>query len=231
MYGGLTSAEQLRRIADVIDKYGVSRVKLMGDRLDLFGLTPEQAEAAGAELGMAYAAASYGKHVPQVATCAGPAYDRSALQDSVRVGALLERRLEGLQLPSAVSVGVSGSPLHRAGTLAKDLGIAGAPGGWEIYVGGSGGAQLKPGQLLCVEPDEEGALEIAAAFLQLYGEEAHYGETTPQWVERSGIVRLRETLFNREIRTALLERLEACRSIAAAAQDQEERQPEAASTR
>ncbi|XEC95749.1 nitrite reductase large subunit NirB [Paenibacillus tarimensis] len=231
MYGGLTSAEQLRRIADVIDKYGISQVKLTDGRVNLCGLSPEQAAAAGAELGMMPASATYGKTSPQVATCAGPAYDRSALRDSVRLGALLERRLEGLQLPSSVSVAVSGSPLHRAGTLAKDLGIAGAPAGWEIYVGGSGGAKLKPGQLLSTEPDEENALLMAAAFLQLYSEDAFYGETTAQWIERTGLVRLRETLFNRELRTALVKRLEAQWTTADETNGQEQRQPEAASLR
>ncbi|UUZ86970.1 hypothetical protein LJK88_33350 [Paenibacillus sp. P26] len=81
-----------------------------------------------------------------VATCTGIGYDRSALQDSIRLGASLERRLEHLQMPSKVSVAVSASPLHRAGTLAKDLGIAGAPGGWEIYVGGCEGMKLRQGE-------------------------------------------------------------------------------------
>ncbi|WP_274648699.1 nitrite reductase large subunit NirB [Paenibacillus humicola] len=212
MYGGLTNAEQLRRIADAIDTHGIPRVKLSpGGRLELSGLDAAAAAAVCAAFGLPadeIAGASWGYPAPAVATCAGAGYERSALRDSVRLGGLLERRLAGLRLPAAVSAGVSGSPLHRAGTLAMDLGLAGSPAGWEIYVGGSGGSRLKPGVLLGTEPDDEAALELAAAFLQLYANEADYGETTAHWVERTGLMQLREMLFDRHVRSALLRRLE-----------------------
>ncbi|RAP77294.1 nitrite reductase large subunit NirB [Paenibacillus montanisoli] len=208
MYGGVTSSEQLRQIADVIDQYGIPLVKLSnGTHIELLGIEASQADSARASLGQPAALSiSYGKTVASVATCTGIGYDGSAMQDSVRLGILLERSLEHLQLPCQVSIAVSASPLHRAGTLAKDLGIAGAPGGWEIYVGGSGGTKLRQGELLCMEPSEETVLELSAAFLQWYREEAHYGETTARWVERIGITQLREGLFNLVIRSELIAR-------------------------
>ena len=198
MYGGVTSAEQLRRIADVIDKYNIPLVKLTGGaHLDLLGIDAAHVGSVGAELGQPDAAApAYGKTIASVATCTGIGYDPSALQDSIGLGASLEYRLERLQMPAVVSVAVSASPLHRAGTLAKDLGIVGVPGGWEIYVGGSGGAKLRQGELLCMESSEGAVLELSTAFLQWYREEANYGETTAQWIERIGITQLREGLFN-----------------------------------
>ncbi|WP_068618141.1 nitrite reductase large subunit NirB [Paenibacillus tuaregi] len=208
MFGGVTTADQLRRIADAIDAFGIPLAKLSGGaQLDLLGVAPEQVQAVTAALGGAAAGASYGWPMAAVATCAG-AYDRGALQDSISLGAQLERRLEGLQLPTAVSVGVSASPLHRAGTLAKDVGLSGAPGGWDLYAGGSGGAQLKQGQLLLASLDSEEALDLASALLQLYREEADFGEPTGQWVDRIGLVQLRELLLDRDNRSALLHRLE-----------------------
>ncbi|WP_255570362.1 nitrite reductase large subunit NirB [Cohnella sp. CFH 77786] len=212
MYGGVTSAEQLRRIADAVDKYGIPMVKLTGGaHLDLLGIDAAHVDALAADLGLpsaAQQASAYGRSVASVATCQGIGYDPSALRDSVRLGASLERALEGLQMPAPVSVAVSASPLHRAGTLAKDLGIAGTPGGWEIYVGGSSGTKLRQGELLCMEPSEEKVLEISAAFLQWYREEAKFGETTAQWVERIGITQLREGLFQHPFRAEMMERMD-----------------------
>ncbi|GIP23216.1 nitrite reductase large subunit NirB [Paenibacillus sp. J22TS3] len=208
MFGGVTTADQLRRIADAIDAFGIPLAKLSGGaQLDLLGVAPEQVQAVTAALGGAAAGAYYGWPMAAVATCAG-AYDRGALQDSISLGAQLERRLEGLQLPTAVSVGVSASPLHRAGTLAKDVGLAGAPGGWDLYAGGSGGARLKQGQLLLAALNSEEALDLASALLQLYREDADFGEPTGQWVDRIGLVQLREMLLDRDNRSALLHRLE-----------------------
>jgi nitrite reductase (NADH) large subunit len=121
----------------------------------------------------------------------------------------LERRLEGLQMPTPLTIAVSGSPMHRAGTLAKDVGIVGVPGGWEIYVGGNAGRSLRQAQLLSIETMDRAALELAAAFLQAYRELAYYGETTWDWIERVGLVALRETLFNRAERAGLIERLDS----------------------
>lgn len=209
MYGGVTSAEQLRQIADVVDKYNIPLVKLTGGaHLDLLGIDAGHVRSVGAELGQPDAATpAYGKTIASVATCTGIGYDPSALQDSIGLGASLEYRLERLQMPAVVSAAVSASPLHRAGTLVKDLGVVGVPGGWEIYVGGSGGAKLRQGELLCMESSEDAVLELSAAFLQWYREEANYGETTAQWVERIGITQLREGLFNLLFRAELIARM------------------------
>ncbi|MEW9699713.1 nitrite reductase large subunit NirB [Paenibacillus sp. SI8] len=209
MFGGVTNADQLRRIADVVDKYNIPLVKLTGgSHLELLGIDAQHVDPVGAELGQpAVAAPAYGKPIASVVTCAGVGYDQSALQDSVQLGALLEIRLEHMQMPAAVSVAVSASPLHRAGTLAKDLGIVGAPGGWEIYVGGSSGVKLRQGELLCMERTEAAVLELSMAFLQWYREEANYGETTGQWIERKGITQLREGLFDLLFRAELSDRM------------------------
>jgi nitrite reductase (NADH) large subunit len=211
MYGGVTNAEQLRRIADAIDKYNIPLVKLTGGaRFDLLGIDAALAGAIGFELGQPLSAIpAYGHTIGSVATCAGIGYDSSAMQDSVRLGTELERRLEHMQLPAPAAVAVSASPLHRAGTLAKELGIAGVPGGWELYVGGSGGTKLRQGELLCMEPTGEKVIELAAAFLQWYREQANYGETTAEWVERIGITQVREGLFDLVIRDELIARWDA----------------------
>jgi nitrite reductase (NADH) large subunit len=209
MYGGLTSAAQLRRIADVIDKYSIPLIKLSAAaRLDLLGVTPSEVNSVTAELNMPVTIQSYGKPVMSVITCEGSSYDANAMQDSIRIGAALERRLEHLQIPTDITIAVSGSPLHRSGTLIKDIGIVGTPGGWEIYVGGSGNTQVRQGQLLCTEETEEAALNKVSAFIQWYREDAYYGEMTGQWLDRTGIVQLREGLFNHPHRIGLLERLE-----------------------
>ncbi|MFC0215725.1 nitrite reductase large subunit NirB [Paenibacillus chartarius] len=215
MYGGMTSAGQLRQIADLIDKYSIPMAKLsIHGQLDLLGVNPKLADGLIADLGQKRTAETaritdraYGKTIGTVVTCDGLDYDRGAIRDSVSFGAKLERRLECLPMPADVSVAVSASPLHRAGTLAKDVGIVGAPGGWEIYVGGSGTMKLRQGELLCTEPSDDKAFEMTAAFLQWYREVARYGETTGQWVERIGITQLREALFHSPFRSELTRRM------------------------
>ncbi|TFE31708.1 nitrite reductase large subunit NirB [Cohnella luojiensis] len=228
MHGGLARSEQLRRIANVIDKYGVPHAKLGNDRFELLGVSAENLGALMSDLDMAIAAESYGQPVT-VSSCEGMRYDRLALRDSIGMAIALEEQFEGVRMPTALSVGVSGSPLHRAGTLAKDLGIVGAPGGWEIHVGGSSRGSLRQAQLLSAEPLDQAALDLASAFLQAFREQARYGETTRDWINRVGLVALREQLYDRAYVSGLLERLDADR--VRALEIAMERQPEAAGER
>ena len=50
-----------------------------------------------------------------------------------------------------------------------------------------GGIELKKGDLLAEAKTETEAIEITSAFIQLYREEAEYGERTFKWLERRGI--------------------------------------------
>jgi nitrite reductase (NADH) large subunit len=53
IYGGVTSAAELRRIADVADKYQVPMVKITGgQRIDLLGITKEKLPEVWKDLGM-----------------------------------------------------------------------------------------------------------------------------------------------------------------------------------
>lgn len=204
-YGGYVGAHQLRNIADVIETYGIQHAKLSDGRIDLIGVASERLADVEAALTLPVAERSYGYPV-SVTACDGIVYDPLALQDSVGLAIALERRLERVQTPAPATVAVSGSPLHRAGTLAKDLGIVGAPGGWELHVGGSAIGTLRQAQLLCAEAEDGAAIEMAAAFLQAYAENGWYGETTGEWIDRVGLINLRELLFNRAYRKALLDR-------------------------
>lgn len=205
LYGGVATAEQLRRIADAIERYHVPLAKLNGDgRLELLGLSAAEAVGVAQTLGSPVAAYAYGRPVASVVTCGGIAYERGAVRDSIAVGTLLERRLERLQLPTTVSAAVSASPLHRAGSLVRDIGIVGVPGGWELYVGGCSGVEVKEAKLLLTEPDERAAVDTAAAVLQLYAEEALYGEPVWQWLDRSGVVAIRERVLDPRSRRTLL---------------------------
>ncbi|HUC91202.1 MAG TPA: nitrite reductase large subunit NirB [Paenibacillus sp.] len=230
MPGGVTNAPQLRRIADVVEKYGIPLVKLMnGAELELFGISASAISSVREELGMPAEAPLTGAAVRSIATCGGLRYEQDAMQDSIAVGIALDARLAQLPMPQETTVGVSASPRHRAGSLTKDIGIAGTPGGWELYAGGGGERKPQAGQLVCTAETDEQLLAYTLAFVQHYRETARYAERVSQWIERLGLVRIRETIFNPLAASLLAERLE--KAAAARVGKQADQQPEAAGTR
>src|SRR3989442_11700089 len=69
--GGVTSAKELRRIADVAEKYNVRMVKITGSqRIDLLGVKKADLPSIWADLGMPSGQA-YTKGARMVKTCVG----------------------------------------------------------------------------------------------------------------------------------------------------------------
>lgn len=203
MYGGVTNADDLRRIADVVDKYNIPLVKVTGgQRLDLFGVKKEDLPLVWEELDMPSGYA-YGKSLRTVKTCVGEQFCRFGTQDSMGVGIALEKKFEGLWTPHKVKMAVSACPRSCAESGFKDIGFIGIEGGWEIYVGGNGGTHLRGGDLLYKVKTDEELMEITGAYLQYYRETANYLERTSAWIERIGIKNVQAILDNVEERKKL----------------------------
>jgi nitrite reductase (NADH) large subunit len=187
MWGGTTSAAELRRIADVVDKYRIPTVKVTGgQRIDLLGVKKEDLPAVWADLGMPSGHA-YGKALRTVKTCVGSEWCRFGVQDSTNMGVALEHALYGMWSPHKVKLAVSGCPRNCAESGIKDVGVIGVDSGWEIYVGGNGGIKTEVAQFLAKVKTREEVLEYAGAFLQLYREEARYLDRTVHFVQRVGL--------------------------------------------
>jgi len=187
MYGGVTTPAELRKIADVSEKYNVKLVKVTGgQRLDLLGVKKEDLPNIWADLNMP-SGYGYAKSLRTVKTCVGSRFCRFGTQDSIGTGIALEQKFERISMPAKFKMAVNGCPRNCAESCTKDLGVVGNDGGWEIYIGGNGGIKARMADLLCKVKTEEELMEIAGAFIQLYRETGKYGERTSEWVERIGL--------------------------------------------
>jgi nitrite reductase (NADH) large subunit len=194
--GGVTSPAELRRIADVAEKYNVRMVKITGSqRIDLLGVQKSDLPNIWADLGMPSGQA-YTKGVRMVKTCVGTDFCRFGVQDSIAAGVELERRFENLFTPHKLKMGAVGCPRNCAEATVKDIGLVGQEGSWQVVVGGAAGKKVRKADLLVTVESTEEALQAAALFFQYYRENANYLERTYDFVERIGIERVRrETIY------------------------------------
>ena len=209
MRGGVTTAAELRKIADVADKYQVRMVKVTGSqRIDLLGVKKEDLPKMWEDLDMPSGQA-YTKGLRMVKTCVGTQFCRFGTQDAITVGIDLERRLENLFSPHKTKLGVVGCPRNCAEATVKDIGLIGIDGGWQVVVGGAAGKGVRKADLLITVEQTDMAVEAAELFFQYYRENGSYLERTYDFVERLGIEKIRrETIYATEpVRTGLLERL------------------------
>lgn len=197
MKGGVTSVEQLRRIADVAEKYDVPMIKLTGgQRIDLLGVRKEDLPAVWADLDMPSGYA-YGKSFRTVKTCVGSDFCRFGLGDSTALGIALETRFQGLESPAKIKMAVTGCPRNCAEAYVKDVGVVAVEGGrWELYIGGAAGAHIRKGDLLATVDTPEEVMTLTGRFLQYYREQANWLERTYAFVPRVGLERIRTVVVH-----------------------------------
>jgi nitrite reductase (NADH) large subunit len=196
MWGGTTNSSELRRIADVVDKYQIPTVKVTGgQRIDLLGVRKEDLPAVWKDLGMPSGHA-YGKTLRTVKTCVGSEWCRFGTQDSTSLGIELERVLWRMYAPHKVKLAVSGCPRNCAESGIKDVGVIGVDSGWEIYIGGNGGIKTDVAQFFVKLKTAAEVIEYSGAFLQLYREEGWYLERTVHYLSRVGIDHVKAKVLN-----------------------------------
>ncbi|MCO3998789.1 NAD(P)/FAD-dependent oxidoreductase [Pseudomonas aeruginosa] len=209
MWGGVTNAAELRRIADVADKYQVPMVKVTGgQRIDLLGVKKDDLPAIWKDLDMPSGHA-YGKSIRTVKTCVGSEFCRFGTQNSTQLGIDLEHDLFNMWSPHKVKLAVSGCPRNCAEAGIKDVGIIGVDSGWEMYIGGNGGIKTEVAEFFVKLKTAEEVREYNGAFLQLYREEAFYLERTVHYLQRVGMAHIRKAVVeDAENRKALNARLQ-----------------------
>jgi len=207
MYGGVCTPDELRRIADVADKYEVPLVKVTGgQRLDLLGVRKQDLPAIWRDLDMPSGHA-YAKAVRTVKTCVGTDFCRFGLGDAIGLGIEMEKLWEGLHTPHKVKSGVSGCPRNCAEATVKDIGCVAVEGGWQVRAGGAAGGNVREADILATVDTRAEALRVATTFLQYYRENADYKERTYDFIPRVGLEKVKEVVLGEETGAALRERL------------------------
>ncbi|PQA76407.1 nitrite reductase large subunit NirB [Rhodoferax sp. TS-BS-61-7] len=208
MWGGETTANELRKIADAVDKYKIPTVKVTGgQRIDLLGVKKEDLVSVWKDIGMPSGHA-YAKALRTVKTCVGSEWCRMGTQDSTQMGKDLERAHWRMYAPHKVKYAVSGCPRNCAEAGIKDVGIIGVDSGWEMYIAGNGGIKTEVAHFFVKLKTTEEVLEYTGAFMQLYRKEGWYLERTVHYVSRVGLDYVKKRILeDAEGRKALNEEL------------------------
>jgi nitrite reductase (NADH) large subunit len=198
--GGEITPEKLGVIAKVAQDFNLYTKITGGQRIDMFGARLEELPEiwkilveAGFESGQAY-----GKSLRTVKSCVGSTWCRFGVQDSVAMAIQLELRYRGLRSPHKLKFGVSGCARECAEARGKDVGIIATSDGWNLYVGGNGGATPAHAQLLAKDLDDDTLIRYIDRYLMYYIRTADRLQRTAPWVESldGGLDRVREVVVD-----------------------------------
>jgi NAD(P)H-nitrite reductase large subunit len=170
--GGITDVATLRKIADVAEKYQAQALKITSaQRIAIIGIPEEKVDEAWRDVGEEPGNV-IGMCVRSVKICPGTTYCKRGQQDSVAVGLNMDERYHGLELPWKFKMGISGCINDCAEGCVKDVALVGTPKGWNVMVGGNGGAQPRLSRkLLQHVPTDDEALAIVDRIVDWFREQ------------------------------------------------------------
>ncbi|VUC35639.1 unnamed protein product [Clonostachys rosea] len=182
---GEITPDSLVVIGQIAGEFGLYAKITGGQRIDMFGARKqdlpqiwEKLIKAGFESGHAY-----GKALRTVKSCVGSTWCRYGVGDSVGLAVELEQRYKGLRAPHKLKGGVSGCIRECAEAQGKDFGLIATPKGWNVYVGGNGGAKPRHAELIAENVTRREAVRIIDRFIIFYIRSADILERTARWVE------------------------------------------------
>ncbi|MBU1163580.1 MAG: NAD(P)/FAD-dependent oxidoreductase [Proteobacteria bacterium] len=184
---GLVTPDILENIARVVRKHNIPVIKITSaQRMALVGLRPEIVEQVWEELGMNVGPAVE-ICVHYVQACPGNALCKFGIQDSLGLGAKLEKIFVGTDIPAKAKIGISGCPFNCGESYLRDFGAFGKKSGWTVIFGGNSGGKPRIGDVIAEKLNEEEVIELAKKCLNYYGANAKKKERTARFIERIGI--------------------------------------------
>ena len=146
----------------------------------------------GMESGHAYA-----KSLRTVKSCVGTTWCRFGIGDSVGMAVRLEERYKSIRSPHKLKGGVSGCVRECAEAQNKDFGLIASEKGFNLFVGGNGGAKPRHSELLAKDVPPDDVVPILDRYLMFYMRTADKLQRTARWVEQlpGGIKYLREVIL------------------------------------
>ncbi len=198
--GGEITPDKLIALGQIAKKYDLYTKITGGVRVDLFGATLSQLPLIWKEL-ISHGFESghaYGKSLRTVKTCVGSTWCRYGMDESVSFGIKLENRYRGIRAPHKIKGGVSGCIRECAEARGKDFGLIAVEGGWNLYVGGNGGANPKHAELLAEQIDNDTVIKYLDRYLMFYMRTAKPLQRTAAWQERleGGLDYLKEVIID-----------------------------------
>lgn len=181
--GGEISPEQLIALGNTAKKFGLYSKVTGAQRIDLFGAAKwdlpeiwEDLGRVGLESGHAY-----GKALRTVKSCVGSTWCRYGVGDSVSFAVKVENRYKGIRSPHKMKSAVSGCVRECAEAVGKDFGMIATENGYNLYVGGNGGANPVHAELLASDIDEDTVLKYLDRYIMYYILTADRLERTATW--------------------------------------------------
>lgn len=187
---GMTTADELERIAQTARKYEAEAVRITADaQIAILGIREEHVDAFWAEVGLPPAVET-GCSVRPIRACMGTSFCKEAMVGTLDLARRLDEKYHGMQLPGKFEIAVCGCVNDCAEGRLRDLALVGTMRGYRLYAGGSAGAVARLGELIREEVTAREGEEMVAKIIDYYKASAKSHQRLGSLIEQKGLSEL-----------------------------------------
>nr|MBF0220971.1 nitrite reductase [Desulfobulbaceae bacterium] len=158
---GLVPLATLNAVNDLVEKYGLQVYLSTAQNLRILNFKDEDEEAIKKALASVGAVFKGPGKFPLPRVCVGENYCKLGVVDTFALSKKITAKFGGRTgVKPKFKIAVSGCPASCAGTHTTDIGVKATRSGYEIYVGGKGGAIPRTGRRIAKGADEFKVLEV-----------------------------------------------------------------------
>lgn len=191
--GGFITPQQMKKMAEVAEKYGATLKLTSAQRIAIIGLELEHIDKVWQELDMEPAMLSPNS-VRSIKICPA-AHCKRSIQDAVSLSKELDQLYYSQEMPARVKMAVSGCPNSCSEVWVKDIGVLGTRQGYTITVGGSAGHHPRLGRVLVEGLNHTEVLDTISKVIQYYRTHAEVERIGP-FIDRIGWDSFKKAIFN-----------------------------------
>ena len=133
-----------------------------------------------------------------IKACPGKRWCKYGVQDSLALGAKVEKALLSMPLPAKTKVGISGCSMNCCEGFVRDLGIFGKREGWTLLFGGNGGGRPRFGDVLAEGLNDDEVIALAEKALGYYNDNARKRERTARFMDRTPLAVFKKAVLGSE---------------------------------
>ncbi len=166
--GGMVDPKNLRKIADLAEKYNIKIIKTTSEgRISLYGIKEVDLDSIWNELGLK-PGGHIGKCVRPAKCCIGNIYCKSGMQNTVEMSHRIDKLYCGIQTPRKLKIAISGCQNSCGESSVRDIGLIGTGKGWKLLVGGNCGVKPRIGSLLAKNLPDDELIRIIGKIINYY---------------------------------------------------------------
>ena len=189
--GGALTPDDLRKIADLCERFPESKLKISGD-LVIGGITDMKRNDEFRKLLDLPTYSVAGFSIRPVKACSGGYICDNNLQDSFSLGLKLDKMFSGKSAPFKAIISVSGCGRCCSEPLVKDIGIVASVSGYSVYVGGAAGAKPRIAQKIIDKLNEEQVIAVVEKIVKLYEAKGELTQRLGIFIEKMGLEKFKE---------------------------------------